>query len=696
MTDAELDQCRHDAALLHGIIARQVALKRESNHWKGRCPFHDDGDPSFAVYDNGFHCFACGAKGSVFDYVMRRDRVEFHRAVEIIAAERGFSSAKQRTNGQGGHSTMWQPIVPVPQDAPPPTDRQLACDALHEYFDPEDRLLHYVRRIEARDGRRKQFYPLTYGVLNGKRCWHDKAPDASRPLYRLNALSHAAADAPVLLVEGEKAADAAQRLFPDYVAMTWSGGANADGDADFSPLLSRPIILWPDADDVGRRVMERIARRLPQARVIDTTGLPGGFDAADLEVAGEADPDAWLAARIHGESPDSDAGAGASAEQNEDEAADAAALAAQLSASGWLQRKMPPIDWLLGDILTTTVRAFLVGRTGLGKTMLGLAIAFGVAFGTGFLHWRSARPARVLYIDGEMPAELLIQRVRDAARRIGREDLLANLLLLSTEDAEAIAKQFPSIGIFEPLNTEAGHEVVKRLCHLLKPELIVFDNVQSLLVGSQKEEETWLGALPVVQWLTAQRIGQLWIDHTGWTTDRQYGSSTKSWRFDVVGQMSPLPDEQLNGNETAFGLSFDPPGGKARRRTPDNWDEFAPCIIRLRDDVWTSELAQRPETGTTGRASRKSDQKVRPSRQLFYPALMDAVVVSGTPGETTLEVWEAECVRLGLIDPIEPDDTAPARHRKRALFRAVQSEFLAVGWIGIDRPRVMALRDRHR
>ena len=132
MTDAELDQCRHDSALLHGIIARQVALRREGDHWKGCCPFHDDRDPSFAVYVNGFHCFACGAKGSVFDYVMRRDRVEFHRAVEIIAAERGFSSAKQRTNGQGGHSTMWQPIVPVPQDAPPPTDRQLGaqCDAV--------------------------------------------------------------------------------------------------------------------------------------------------------------------------------------------------------------------------------------------------------------------------------------------------------------------------------------------------------------------------------------------------------------------------------------------------------------------------------------------------------------------------------------------------------------------------------------
>jgi hypothetical protein len=47
-------------------------------------------------------------------------------------------------------------------------------------------------------------------------------------------------------------------------------------------------------------------------------------------------------------------------------------------------------------------------------------------------------------------------------------------------------------------------------------------------------------------------------------------TSTKSWRFDTVGLMLPLNDER-EPHETAFTLSFD----KARRRTPDNWDEFA-------------------------------------------------------------------------------------------------------------------------
>jgi hypothetical protein len=97
----------------------------------------------------------------VFDFIMLRDRVEFPRAVEIIAAEQGLASPKQRKNDQ---DMQWHPIVPAPRDAPRPADQQLSCAMLHEYFGFEDNLLCYVRRIETKGDRRKLFIPLTYGV----------------------------------------------------------------------------------------------------------------------------------------------------------------------------------------------------------------------------------------------------------------------------------------------------------------------------------------------------------------------------------------------------------------------------------------------------------------------------------------------------------------------------------------------------
>jgi CHC2 zinc finger/Domain of unknown function (DUF6371) len=281
MTDAELDQCRHDGALLRSIVADQVKLKREGREWRGLCPFHNETTPSFTVYDDGhFYCYGCGAHGTSFDYVMKRDGVEFPEAAKRIAAEIGAAPSRAKpehpANGNGTHTgAIWQPIVPPPADASPPIADQLRCDRLHEYRDANDRVLCYVRRVEAKNGKAKQFYPLTFGVLDGKTGWHTKAPNKPKPLYGLNRL-HAAPDAVILLCEGEKSADAAQRLFPDMVAMSWMGGVNGDGGADLAPLAGRNVILWPDADEVGGKAVARLMKRLPDAHLVDTAGLPDG------------------------------------------------------------------------------------------------------------------------------------------------------------------------------------------------------------------------------------------------------------------------------------------------------------------------------------------------------------------------------------------------------------------------------------
>ena len=46
-----------------------------------------------------------------------------------------------------------------------------------------------------------------------------------------------------------------------------------------------------------------------------------------------------------------------------------------LTLQSWLNRKMPPRDYLLGELLSTTSRWLIIGDTGIGKTLLALAIA---------------------------------------------------------------------------------------------------------------------------------------------------------------------------------------------------------------------------------------------------------------------------------------------------------------------------------
>jgi uncharacterized protein (DUF927 family) len=91
----------------------------------------------------------------------------------------------------------------------------------------------------------------------------------------------------VLITEGEKAADAAATIFLDMVSITWPGGAQAVGKADWSPLRGRRVTIWPDNDDAGRRAAADVvkAARAAGAASVATVAVPSdwphGWDLAD-------------------------------------------------------------------------------------------------------------------------------------------------------------------------------------------------------------------------------------------------------------------------------------------------------------------------------------------------------------------------------------------------------------------------------
>jgi DNA primase len=75
------------------VVGRRVRLVRRGREHIGCCPFHNEKTPSFTINEaKGFyHCFGCGAHGSVFDFVMRMDDVGFPEAVARLAAEVGLT-----------------------------------------------------------------------------------------------------------------------------------------------------------------------------------------------------------------------------------------------------------------------------------------------------------------------------------------------------------------------------------------------------------------------------------------------------------------------------------------------------------------------------------------------------------------------------------------------------------------------------
>ena len=76
------------------VIGRRVKLARSGKQWKGCCPFHGEKTPSFYVYDDGYHCFGCGAHGDVISFVMQSQGLAFMEAIGQLAAEAGLEVPK--------------------------------------------------------------------------------------------------------------------------------------------------------------------------------------------------------------------------------------------------------------------------------------------------------------------------------------------------------------------------------------------------------------------------------------------------------------------------------------------------------------------------------------------------------------------------------------------------------------------------
>lgn len=83
---AWLDELRSRADIVQ-IVGQYVSLKRNGHrHW-GLCPFHGEKTASFSVDQERqmYYCFGCKAGGSVIQFIMDIERLEFQEAVKHLA-----------------------------------------------------------------------------------------------------------------------------------------------------------------------------------------------------------------------------------------------------------------------------------------------------------------------------------------------------------------------------------------------------------------------------------------------------------------------------------------------------------------------------------------------------------------------------------------------------------------------------------
>lgn len=72
---------------LSEVIGQAMPLRRAGSEHIGLCPFHGERSPSFTVSDRQrfYHCFGCGAHGSVIDWMVNTRNMSFAEAVRELA-----------------------------------------------------------------------------------------------------------------------------------------------------------------------------------------------------------------------------------------------------------------------------------------------------------------------------------------------------------------------------------------------------------------------------------------------------------------------------------------------------------------------------------------------------------------------------------------------------------------------------------
>lgn len=261
------------------VIDARVPLKKNGAEYEACCPFHNESTPSFKVSPakQFYHCFGCGANGDAIKFLQEHSGLSFVDACRELGADvpdtppdgqaqqsapnKAMAAKPAAGNSETAREekpkTEWRPILPVPNDAPPPPAAHIKRGKpshVWTYRDAEGGVLGYVCRFETSTGG-KEVLPLTWCVHDetGAHEWRWISFPEPRPLYGLDRLA-AKPGVPVLVVEGEKCADAAQAELPGLVVISWPGGGKAVDKADWSPISGRNVFSWADCDSKHERL----------------------------------------------------------------------------------------------------------------------------------------------------------------------------------------------------------------------------------------------------------------------------------------------------------------------------------------------------------------------------------------------------------------------------------------------------------
>jgi len=244
----------------------------------------------------------------------------------------------------------------------------------------------------------------------------------------------------------------------------------------------------------------------------------------------------------------------------------------------FMAKVFPARKRVLGPF-TTSALVHVAGDAGVGKTMVAVAISSALCAGSGLFNWQGYEPVKVLHVDGEMPGDMLQERIQLFEWGGG----LDNLQMLSVTDYCA-EHGLEIVNLAAPLWQE-------RIVYLAQGvDVVNLDNFFSLVSVpgiSLASDEHYAPIRPLLVRLRAMGKLVIFWDHTN-AEGKPFGTRTKGWICDYVFTLSK--DKEALSDEVVFTLAFTKTRGLGGR---DYWPFNAKLLTdRNGKATWAVKLEE--------------------------------------------------------------------------------------------------------
>jgi len=172
-----------------------------------------------------------------------------------------------------------------------------------------------------------------------------------------------------------------------------------------------------------------------------------------------------------------------------------------------MESKPEPIEYAMFPWLPLQGIAFIYAGTGVGKTLFTLNVAFAISSGGSFLKYKSPKPRKVLYVDGEMAYQQIHSRLMQIVSFSDKTYFPENFLLLTPD--KILPHRIPQI------DTAEGQEIYKKLIELYGIEVIIFDNLSMLTSIDENKSNEWKIVQDWVLYLRSIGKTVLIVHHSG-------------------------------------------------------------------------------------------------------------------------------------------------------------------------------------